>query len=81
MAGTTISIKGVLVELPTQILTNIDGDPTREYLIKLYQLISGNAASGLSSLGGGRHGHLTLTMTVDDYIAQRGYAFVPPHNP
>ena len=44
-------------------------------------MISGNAASVASNLGGGRHGHLTLTMTSKDYMEQTGFAFVPPHNP
>ena len=34
-----------------------------------------------SNLGGGRHGHLTLTMMNEEYIEQTGFAFVTPHNP
>ena len=33
------------------------------------------------NLRGGLNGHLTLTMTAEDYMAQRVHAFVPPHNP
>ena len=29
----------------------------------------------------GRHGNLALTMMDEDYRAQTGFAFVPPHNP
>ena len=34
-----------------------------------------------SNLGGGQHGHLSLTMTTEDYLTQLGHVFVPPHNP
>ena len=33
------------------------------------------------NLGGGLHRHLALTMTAEEYRAQTGFAFVPPHNP
>ena len=69
------------MDLLTPILLKIGGDPTREALIELHQLISGNAASVASNIGGGRHGHLALTMTKEDYLAQTYYAFVPPYNP
>ena len=29
----------------------------------------------------GRHSHLELTMTAEDYLSQTGHAFVPLHNP
>ena len=77
----TSSIKGVLVDFPTPILPNIGKELTREALIDLHQLISVNAESVASNLGGGRHRHLTLTMTYKVYMEQMGYAFVPPHNP
>ena len=41
---------------------------------------SGNAASVASNLGGVFHGHLTLTMSSEEYTAQMGYVFVP-YNP
>ena len=69
------------MELLTPILLRIGGDPTREALIELHQIISGNAASVASNIGGGRNGHLALTMTNEDYLAQTYYAFVPPYNP
>ena len=45
MAGATISVKGVLADFPTPILPKIGGEPTREGLIDLHQLVSDNAAS------------------------------------
>ena len=81
MGGSKSSIEGVLMYIPTPILPKICGEPTREDLIEIHRLISGNAASVESNLGGGRHGHLAPKMTTKEYMEQTGFAFVPPHNP
>ena len=80
MAGETTRVKGVLTELLTPILLKTGGGPTREGLIDHHQSISGNAASVSSNLRGGRHVHLGLKMTSEEYASQTGFAFVPPHN-
>ena len=59
------SVEGVLVDLLTLILSNIDREQTREGLIDLHQLIIGNAASVASNLRGGQHVNLVLTMTAE----------------
>ena len=69
------------MDFPTPILPKIDGEPTREGLIDLNLLVSGNAASVASNLGGGRHGHLALTMKAKYYRSQTLFAFFLPHNP
>ena len=81
MAGAKITVEGVLTDFSKPILTNIDGEPTREGLVDLHQFISGNTAPMASNLGGGRHGHLLLMMTAEEYREQIGFAFLPPHNP
>ena len=81
MIGTKISVEGVHADLPTEIIPKIEVEPTIKVLIKLNQLISGNAASIALKIGGGRHVHLALTMTAADHMSQRGYVFLPPHNP
>ena len=75
------SVKRVLVDFLTPILANIGREPTREGIIELHILVSGNTASVFLNLGGVRQGHLVLTMTSKEYAAQTGFAFVPPHNP
>ena len=50
-------------------------------MIEIHRLISGDAASMVSNLGGGQHGHLALTMTAEEYMEQTGFMFVPPNNP
>ena len=81
MVGTSNSTEGVFMDFLTQILLNIGRDTTREALIELHHLISGNAASVASNIGGGWHRHIALTMTEEDYLAQTDYAFVPLYNP
>ena len=81
MAGATSSVEGVFEDFLTTILQNIGGEPTRESLINLHQLISGNAASVTSNLRGFWHRYLVLMMTNEEYIEHTGYKFVPPHNP
>ena len=54
---------------------------TREALIDLHRLVSGNVVSVASKLGGGRHGNLALTMASEECTEQMGYAFLFPHNP
>ena len=81
VAGRTSSAEGVLPDFPKTILWKIGGEPTREALIDLHQLISGNTAYVASKIGGGRNRHLVLAMTSEEYTSQMGYALVPPHNP
>ena len=81
MAGKTSSVEEFLADFPTLILPKIGKDPTREAMIELHWLISGNAVSMALNLGGIRQGHLTITMTKKDYMTQTENVFVPPHNP
>ena len=81
MVGATSSADVVLADFLIPILPKIGGEPTREGLIDINQLISGNAASVVSNLRGVQYGHLALTMTAEKYMEQTPFAFVPPHNP
>ena len=45
MLEATSSVKGVLEDFPTPILLKIRGKLTREGMIDLHRLVSGNAAS------------------------------------
>ena len=51
--GATSSVKGVLADFLTHFLPKVDRETTREGLIDLHRLVSGNAASVASKLGGG----------------------------
>ena len=65
MAGATSSVKGILADFQTPILPKIGGETTIEGLIKIHWLISGDAESVASNLGGDQHLHLALTITAE----------------
>ena len=75
------SVDKFLADSTTPILPKIFVEPTIEVLVKLHIIISRNVASVASNLGGGRIGHLLLTITTYYYLAQKCHSFVPPHNP
>ena len=79
MTDTANSVKAFLTDFLTPILPNIVGELTRESLINIHRLISGNIESVMLNLGGGWNGHLVLTITAEDYLAQTCHSFVPPH--
>ena len=68
MAGATISAKGVLTDFLTPTPPKIGGEPTKEGLMDIHRLISGNVASVASNLGGGQHGNIALKMTSEEYV-------------
>ena len=69
MVGSTSSVKGVPADFLTTIFPNIGREPTRESLIGLHMLISGNAASVALNFEGGRHRYLALTSRAEEYMA------------
>ena len=81
MEGATTSVEGVLTDFLKPTIPKTGGESTIEGLIKLHQLVSGNAVYMLSNLRGGRHGHLALTIRSKEYDTQPGFVFVLPNNP
>ena len=67
MVGSTSSVKRVPADFLTTIFPNIGREPTREALIGVHMLISGNAASVAYDFRRYRHRHLVLTITAKDY--------------
>ena len=80
MEEATTSNEGIIVDILKPILPKIGGELTWEGLIKLHQLVRGDAVSMSLKLGGGRHGHLTVTMKSEEYMAHTGFAFVMSYN-
>lgn len=66
---------------PTPILPKIGGEPTREPILNIHRLLCQNASAIPTSLGGGNHGHLALTLNNAEYQFRTGNAFVAPVNP
>ena len=62
-----------LFQYPT--LTKIHGEPTAEAELKA------NARSVYSDLGGGRHGHLFLVLTPEQFNSTSSTPFVRPEHP
>ena len=78
MAGSATSVEGVLTDFLTPLPPKIAKEWTNEALIERHRLLSLNAASTASNLGGVRYGHLALTMSADDYLSNMGHTFLPP---
>jgi hypothetical protein len=62
-------------------LPKVTGEPTCEDLKVIQRLLNNNAMSIASYEGGGRHGHLGITMTSEEYFAIAVNVFPVPANP
>ena len=78
---TTPSVEAITQAFPKPTLTRIDGEPNREQLVHLHRQLCKNASKISSNAGGGRYGHLALTLTAGEYAARTGHAFLAPTNP
>jgi hypothetical protein len=66
---------------PHSSLLKVTGEPTFEDLKVIRRLLNTNAMSVSSYVGGGRHGHLGIIMTNEDYFAIAADVFPVPNNP
>jgi hypothetical protein len=66
---------------PHSSLPKVTGDPTLEDLKVIRRLLNTNAMSVSSYVGGGRHGHLSIIMTNEEYFAIAADVFPLPDNP
>ena len=66
---------------PEDPLTEIHGEPTYETIASLHRTLNSNASSVHTTVGGGNHGYLGLTVNGPSYITLTGSAFIPPTNP
>lgn len=57
------------------------GMPTYDIIASVHRKLKANAASVASTLGGGTHGLLGLTILPATYQTVTGYPFIPPINP
>jgi hypothetical protein len=79
----------VIVGFPHSYLPKVTGDPTFEDLKVIQRLLNTNARrilntnamSVASYEGGGRHGHLRIIMTNEEYFAIAVDFFPVPNNP
>jgi hypothetical protein len=61
-------------------LTKVTGEPTFEDLKVIWRLLNTNTMSVASYKGGGRHGHLGIIMTNENYFAVAFDVFPVPTN-
>ena len=66
MTSTNIDYVNTYFEYP--VLTKIHGEPTYESLCTMENKLKSNATTVSTTLGGGQHGHLGLTMPTTDYV-------------
>jgi hypothetical protein len=71
----------IIAGFPHFSLPKVTGDPIFEDLKVIRRLLNTNAMSVASYEGGGRHGHLSIIMTNEEYFAVAVDVFPVPNNP
>jgi hypothetical protein len=71
----------LIAGFPHSSLPKVRGEPTFEDLKVIRRLLNTNAMSVVSYEGGGRHGHLGILMTNEEYFAIAVDVFPVPANP
>jgi hypothetical protein len=71
----------LIAGFPHSSLPKVTGEPTFEDLNVIRRLLNTNAMSVASYEGGGRHGHLGIIMTNEEYFAIAVDVFPVPNNP
>jgi hypothetical protein len=71
----------LIAGFPHSSLPEATGEPIFEDLKVIQRLLNTNAMSVASYEGGGRHGHLSIIMTNEEYFAIAIYVFPVPNNP
>jgi hypothetical protein len=72
---------GLIAGFPHSHLPKVTWEPTFEDLKVIRRLLNTNATSVASYEGGGRHGHLGIIMTNEEYFAVAVDVFPVPNNP
>jgi hypothetical protein len=71
----------LIAGLPHSSLPKVTEEPTLEDLKVIRRLLNTNALSVSSYVGGGRHRHLGIIMTNEEYFAIAASVFPVPDNP
>jgi hypothetical protein len=70
-----------LLSSQMKLITKVTGEPTFEDLKVIWRLLNTKDMSVASYKGGGRHGHLGILMTNEEYFAIAVDVFPVPNNP
>jgi hypothetical protein len=71
----------LIAGFPHSSLPKVAGEPTFEDLKVIRRLLNTTTMRVLSYVGGGRHGHLGISMTNEEYFAIAADVFPVPNNP
>jgi hypothetical protein len=71
----------LIAVFPHSSLSKVTGEPTFEDLKVIQWLLNTNTMSVASYEGGGRHGHLGIIMTNEEYFAIAVDVFPVPNTP
>jgi hypothetical protein len=71
----------LIAGFPSSSLPKVTGKPIFEDLKVIRRLLNTNAMSVSSYVGGGRHGHLGIIMTNEEYFSSAATVFPVPDNP
>jgi hypothetical protein len=71
----------LIAGFPHSSLLKVTGEPTFEDLKVIRRLLNTNSMSVSSYIGGGRHGHLGIIMTNEEYFSIAADVFPVPDNP
>jgi hypothetical protein len=78
---TASTLDELIAGFPHSSLPKVTGEPTFEELKVIRRLLNTYAMSVSSYVGGGRHGHLGIIMTKEEYFAIAADVFPVPDNP
>jgi hypothetical protein len=78
---TASTLDELIAGFPHSSLLKVTGEPTFEDLKIIRRLLNTNDMSVSSYVGGGRHGHLGIIMTNEEYFAIAADVFPLPDNP
>ena len=71
----------VQASFPKPVLTPIRGLPTYSSIALLTRELNSNSIAVRTDQGGGKHGHLVLTIGEPAFLSLTGHPFKPPPNP
>ena len=76
-----LSVDDVVSKFPIKTMPKIDGETNYSNINTMMQLLYGNAAPILTTLGGGKHGHIGITMTPQLYTTLANMHYESPPDP
>ena len=76
-----LSVDDVVSNFPIKTMPKIDGEPDYNNINTMMQLLYGNAASLLTTLVGGQHGHIVIIMTLHLYTNLANTPYDSPPDP